>query len=315
MAPGILIIVFKGIGDVIMTTPLLRALKKMPGGCRLYFLTRRPSAKILELNPNLDGVFFREDSPLLAIRRAGIDISMDFMRSSVSGFYSLFSGASKRIAFSYTGGRLFYNAMQDKKKTPGYAAADRLEFLDQLGARPDGIKPDVFFGPANAAKASAFLEANSVPPGSPAVTFDITSPREHRRWPQRNFAALADRLKREFGASVIFLSGPGETEYVKAAMGAAAEKHLFCPGFDLLDLAALGKRSALHVGLSSAPQHIAASQGTPTFTLYAPQNSPLSWSPAEPEHGWVQKDLSELTLDEAWGKLAAHAEKLGIPKK
>ncbi|PJA13566.1 MAG: hypothetical protein COX65_06875, partial [Elusimicrobia bacterium CG_4_10_14_0_2_um_filter_56_8] len=57
MGPGILIIVFKGIGDVLLTTPLIRALKKGLPESRLYFLTRRPSLGILENNPNLSGVF------------------------------------------------------------------------------------------------------------------------------------------------------------------------------------------------------------------------------------------------------------------
>lgn len=311
MGPGILVIVYKGIGDVVLTTPLLRALKKGVPGCRVYFLTRRPSRKVLEGNPRLDGVFYREDKPLLAIRRAGIDISIDFMRSASSGFYSLFSGAKKRLAFSFRGGRLFYNVMPAKREGGGYTVLDRLELLEAIGVAPDGTEPELAFGPENARKAE---ELAAQAGGRPLITFDITSPREHRRWDPANFARLADFMDSEFGARCVFLWGPGELEYVKAAMAAASRPHILCPDFDLLDLAALQKRSALHVGLSSAPMHIAVSQGTPTFTLYAPQNSPVSWSPAEAEHGWVQKDLAELSLDEAWEKLSAHAGKLGMIK-
>ena len=308
--PGILVIVFKGIGDVILTTPLLRALKKGVKGSRLYFLTKKPSRRVLELNPNLDGVFYREDSPLGAIRRAGIDISIDFMRSSVSGFYSLFSGADKRLAFRYAGGRLFYNLMPEKKEGLGYTVLDRLQFLENLGAAPDGTQPDLFFRPENAAKAGAFLAAAAVAPGAFTVTLDITSPRSHRRWAPELFARLADRLARGFAARVIFLWGPGELDYVKAAMSAAQEKHLLCPDFDLLDLAALQKRASLHVGLSSGPMHVAVSQGTPTFTVYAPQNSPVSWSPPGPAHAWVQGALDELPFEAVWEKLSAHVQSL-----
>ncbi|MCX5791125.1 MAG: glycosyltransferase family 9 protein [Elusimicrobia bacterium] len=313
MGPGILIIVFKGIGDVLLTTPLVRALKKGLPDSRLYFLTRKPSRGILELNPYLDGVFYREDSPLGAIRRAGVDISMDFMRSSVSGCYSLFSGAGRRLAFSYTGGRLFYNRMQPKKEGLGYTVLDRLQFLDTLGVPADGVQPDLFFRPGNAAKAEAFLAAGGVAPGAFTVTFDITSPREHRRWAPELFARLADRLAREHGAKVVFLAGPGELDYVKTALAAAEERHLPCPGFDLLDLAALAKRAGLHVGLSSAPMHIAVSQGAPTFTIYAPQNSPANWSPPGPAHAWIQGALDSLSFDEVWARLDAHVKTLKAP--
>ncbi|OGR41470.1 MAG: hypothetical protein A2X35_10705 [Elusimicrobia bacterium GWA2_61_42] len=313
MGPGILIIVFKGIGDVLLTTPLLRALKKGMPEARLYFLTRRPSRGILQHNPRLAGIFYREDGPLRAIRKAGIDISLDFMRSTSSGFYSLFSGAKKRLAFRYTGGRLFYNLMPVKKEGPRYTVYDRLQLLEPLGVPADGPATELSFAPENAARAQAFLDQAGIAPGTFTVTLDITSPREHRRWAPENFARLADGLAAGFGARVVFLWGPGELDYVKAAMAAASEKHLLCPAFDLLDLAALLKRASLHVGTSSAPMHMAVSQNTPTFTVYAPQNSPASWSPPGPEHAWAQGDLASLPFETVWARLSAHAGSLRRP--
>lgn len=310
MGPGILVIVYKGIGDVLLTTPLLRALKTAIPDSRLYFLTRRPSRKVLEHNPRLSGVFYREESPLGAIRRAGIDITFDYMRSSSSGFYALLSGAKKRLAFSFAAGRLWHNILPEKRQEARYTVFDRLQLLEPLGIPHAGPEMELAFGPENAAKADAFLAASGVKPGEPLVTFDITSPREHRRWAPENFAGLADRLARERGARCVFLWGPGERDYVKAAMSFAAKPHLLCPDFDLLDLAALQKRAALHVGTSSAPMHLAVSQGTPTFTVYAPQNSPQSWSPPGPEHAWAQGELDALPFEAVWEKLKAHAAAL-----
>lgn len=310
MGPGILVIVYKGIGDVLLTTPLLRALKTAIPDSRLYFLTRRPSRKVLENNPRLSGVFYREESPLGAIRRAGIDITFDYMRSSSSGFYALFSGAKKRLAFSFAAGRLWHNILPVQREGERYTVFDRLLLLEPLGVPHAGPELELAFGPENADKADAFLTASGVKPGEPLVTFDITSPREHRRWAPENFAGLADRLARERGARCVFLWGPGERDYVRTAMSFAAKPHLLCPDFDLLDLAALQKRASLHVGTSSAPMHLAVSQGTPTFTVYAPQNSPQSWSPPGPKHAWAQGDLGTLPFEAVWEKLKAHAESL-----
>lgn len=308
MGQGILIIVYKGIGDVLLTTPLLRALKKGLPDSRLYFLTRRPSLGILKNNPHLSGVFCREDGPLSAIRAAGIDISLDFMRSTSSGFYALFSGAKKRLAFSYPAGRIFHNILPAIRPNPGYTAFDRLQLLEPLGLLHDGPEPELYFGPENAARAETFLSGAGIRPGEFTVTLDITSPRDHRRWPRDSFITLADRLASEFGARVVFLWGPGELDYVKAAAASARKKHLLCPDFDLLDLAALLKRSGLHVGNSSAPMHIAVSQGTPTFTVYSPRNSPASWSPPGPLHSWAQGELSSLPFETVWRRLSSHIE-------
>ena len=297
---------------MILTTPLLRALKKGMPDARIYFLTRRPSAKVLQGNPNLAGVFYREDKPLAAIRRAGIDISIDFMRSSSSGFFARFSGAQKRIAFHYPAGWLFHNTMPAKREDNAYTVFDRLQLLEPLGIPHDGPKPDLAYGPENAARADAFL--NGLPPAPLTVTFDITSPRDHRRWAPENFTRLADKLKENYGARAIFLWGPGELDYVKTALAAGAGGHILAPDLDLLDLAALLKKTTLHVGTSSGPMHVAVSQGTPTFTVYAPQNSPASWSPPGPEHSWVQGELASLPFDTAWERLAAHLKNLGAVK-
>ena len=295
---------------MLLTTPLLRALKTALPDSRLYFLTRRPSRKVLENNPHLAGVFYREDGPLRAIRAAGIDMTFDYMRSTSSGFYALFSGAKKRLAFNFGAGRLWHNILPEKREGAGYTVFDRLQLLEPLGIPQAGPELELSFGPANAAKAEAFLAAAGVKPGELLATFDITSPREHRRWAPENFVGLADRLAREFGARCVFLWGPGERDYVKTSLAFAAKPHLLCPDFDLLDLAALQKRAALHVGTSSAPMHLAVSQGTPTFTVYAPQNSPQSWGPPGPKHAWAQGDLASLPFETVWGRLKAHAEAL-----
>ena len=109
---------------------------------------------------------------------------------------------------------------------------------------------------------------------------------------------------------MVFLWGPGELDYVKTAMSAAKEKHLLCPDFDLLDLSALMKRSSLHVGTSSGPMHVAVSQGLPTFTVYSPRNSPVSWSPPGPLHAWARGDLSSLPFETVLARLSAHLKTL-----
>ncbi|HBE88759.1 MAG TPA: hypothetical protein DDW67_06420 [Elusimicrobia bacterium] len=305
-SPGILVIVYKGIGDVILTTPLLRALKKAVPESRLYFLTRRPSRKILEANPRLSGVFYREEKPLLAIRAAGIDITFDFMHSSSSGLFALFSGASKRVAFAGNAARLYHNITPRIKPEVMYTALTRLQLLEPLGISHDGPEPELYPGPANEAKAAAFLRENGLTEADTIVTMDVTSPKSHRRWPAEHFAALADRVAAGFGARVVFLWGPGELDYVRSVMALSKERHLLCPDFDLMDLASLLKRASLHAGTSSAPMHIAVSQGAPTFIIYAPQDDPRSWSPPGPRHAWAQGDLAELSFDSVWENLSAH---------
>ncbi|HAF95374.1 MAG: hypothetical protein A2021_01000 [Elusimicrobia bacterium GWF2_52_66] len=313
MPKKFLVMVFKGIGDVLLTTPLVRALKKNIPGAEIYFLTKKSSEKILRFNSCLSGVFVREETCLGEIRSRKLDTTMDFMNSSSSGAYALLSGAGRRLAFRHPLGRIFHNVLIEKEGPARYTVYDRLEMLKPLGVPHDGIGLDLRFAPENAEKALDFLKRSGLESARPSfVIFDITSPRRHRCWPPEKFIALADRLEADFRLRSVFLAGPGELDYVKSALSSAKSNHLLCSDFDLLDIAALERHAALHAGVSSAPMHIAVSQGTPTFTVYSPNDSPKDWGPPLPIHSGLQADLEILGVDELYAKLSAHVRTLKL---
>lgn len=304
----ILLIVFKGIGDVLLTTPLIRALKKRYPSAEIFFLTKNPSKKILINNPAVKEIIIRGKGALKRIRELDIDTVIDFMRSTPSGWYTRMSGAERRIAFHYPLGFLFYNIMP-RFSDLGYTVNNRLRLLEPLGIKDGDIGLDLDFTAENAGHADAFLSAAKLDPAKDLImTFDITSPRGHRQWPGEKFAALADTLGEKLGAKIIFLAGPGESDYVKSALAAARRPHLFAPDLDLLDLAALLKKVKLHVGATSGPMHIAVSQGTPTFIVYGLLNGPENWGPPLAIHGYAQGDLDALSPGEVFEKITRHLE-------
>lgn len=304
----ILLIVFKAIGDVVLTTPLIRALKLRYPSAEIFFLTKKPHDKLLVNNPLVSEVIIRGKGALERIRSLNIDTTIDFMRSTPSGWYTRLSGAKRRIAFHYPLGFLFYNIMP-RFSDVGYTVNNRFRLLEPLGIQGGDIGLDLFFTPKNAEKAAAFLAASGLDPARDLiVTFDITSPRGHRLWPPEKFVALADAMSGKLGAKIVFLSGPGEADYVKAALAGAARPHLLAPDLDLLDLAAFFKNTRLHVGTSSGPMHIAVSQNTPTFTVYGLLNGPKNWGPPLPAHAYAQGDLSALTPETVLEKVARHLE-------
>lgn len=306
----ILIIVFKGIGDVLLTTPLIRALKKHYPSCEIYFLTRRASEKILKFNPNVSEIIVRENGAQSKIAFKKFDITIDFMLSLTSGYYTLLSKAKKRLAFYRPWGFIFYNILP-KPDNKGYTVYDRLQILEPLGVKPDGISLDLNFSESHKKTAADFLYKNNlIQERDFIITFDITSPREHRQWPMEKFTGLADMLSEKINAKIIFLWGGNELEYVKKALSYSKKKHILSDKFDLLELAALIKKSRLHIGTTSAPMHIATSQNIPTFTIYSLKNSPQNWSPPEKIHEHIQGNLETLTVENVFEKLEHHIKSL-----
>ncbi len=244
----ILIIVFKGIGDVLLTTPLIRALKKHYPNCEISFLTKRAAEKILKFNPNVSEILIREDGVQSRIAFKKFDITIDFMLSLPSGYYTLLSKAKKRLAFYRPLGFLFYNILPHHQHK-GYTVYDRLQILDSLGVKNHGIYLDLNFDESHKKTAADFLQKNNLNPEKDfIITLDATSPREHRQWPMEKFAQLADMLAEKTNAKVIFLWGGNEFEYVKKALSFSKKKHILSDKFDLLELAALIKTRRLHIG-------------------------------------------------------------------
>ncbi len=308
----ILIIVLRAIGDVLLTTPLVRALKKGLPGSEIYFLTEKTSEEILSSNPYLSGVILKDDYTLKNIRSRGFDTVIDFMHSAISGYYTLFSGARRRIAFYRPWGFWCYNSMP-KYRDLGYTVNNRLQILSELGVKADGISPDMKFGPENEKRAAEFLARNGVNGGDFAISFDITSKRDYKSWPCEKFARLADTIADRTGAKLIFTYAPNEAEYVKNAMAVCRRKHILSFPTGLADLAALIKHCKLHIGTSSAPGHIAVSQGVPTFTIYGMKTNPVNWSfPDAEKHGYIQGSLGSLSVEAAAGALFDFIDLSGI---
>lgn len=155
MPEKFLIIVLRAVGDVLLATPLIRAIKKNNPESEIYFLTGKSSEKILKYNPYLSDIIRWDDDTLKKIRMQKFDTVIDFMHSAISGYYTLFSGAKKRIAFYRPWGFWCYNIMP-KYVDRGYTVYDRLQILNALGIKDDGIDLDLVFGAENEKKSLSF---------------------------------------------------------------------------------------------------------------------------------------------------------------
>jgi len=312
-----LIIVYKGIGDVVLTTPLVKAIKKKIPQSSVYFLTKKYSAPILSNNPYIDEVLVREELSLKKLRSLKINVSIDYMLSSSSAFYSMASGAEKRIAFYRDWGFLAYNCML-KINFTGYNVRQKFEYLRPLGIDPDSIediKPDVYPSESDFEKIKEYLFSKNIDvEKNKIVNMDITSPRAYRQLSADKFIFIADKLV-ENGFKTVFAPNSNEYDYVKNAIDSYSkykDNHIILKNLSLMQLSALISLAKLHIGTSSAPMHIAVAFDVPTFTVYSPHTSPLSWDPGGERHRYVQGDLDKLQAADLWDKIRDFISRLEV---
>ena len=288
-----LVIQLRRIGDVLLSTPVVRAIKEAKPGIYLAFLTESEAAPILAASPHLDELIVWERqhygklgylwNVIRDIRAKQFDAVIDLQGSSRTALIGLLSGATTRIGFDYRGRSLLYNAKVARSAAPKYGPAFKLDILKPLGIDSTNMLPE-FHIPESIR--NQLTEGDSKPfrKNTPfTIAISPVSRRWYKRWPLENFAELTKWLIEEFNAQVILLCGPGESEEINWI--ADEVKHgsvIRAPAQTLFEVAAHLENSDLLISNDNGIKHLATALGISTFTLFGP-SEPVSWTYPDPQ--------------------------------
>jgi ADP-heptose:LPS heptosyltransferase len=325
----ILVVQLRQLGDILLTTPCLRAIKRERPKARVTFLSHAMGRLVLDHCPYLDEHFvygsdwsWRQEWGLAAtLRERRFDLVLDFMGNPRSAFYSWRTGATERL--SYTSARRFlYTATIPPAAGPCYIVREKFMLLRAAGflAHAAGdpalvlpwfeghTQPFMRFYATHAAVRDAPLKVGLSP----------THRRPARRWPLARWAELATRLSAEWQAAVIWLWGPGEEALIDEAMALTAERShaptFKAPATSFREMAALIGNLDLFIGNSNGLSHVAVAGDVPSLQLHGPTEA-ASWSPLTARHRALQspewatrRDQARIDLigvDDVWSALAA----------
>jgi heptosyltransferase-3 len=299
---NILIIQLRRIGDVLMCTPALRALRSRYKDSRIAFLTEKESSDLLSLNPYLDEVMVlnrkRYRNPLYSIkkiwevRKNSFDLVIDFFGNPRSAYFSFFSGAKRRVGYAHPFRRHFYNIMVKNDQIPKYSAQSRLDALKILGIENREVKLDFFLPHEARLFAQKFFEENRIDSKNLLISISPTSRRHFNRWALERYAQLADWLISQFDAKIILVWGPGEKGVVEKVKHFMKKNPIISwETKNLFELGAILEKCDLHIGNDNGTKHIAVAMGKPTITIYGPHN-PISWTyPDFSRHKFLKKEV------------------------
>jgi heptosyltransferase-3 len=286
-----LLIQLRRIGDILMCTPSIRAFKKHFPDCQLDFLTEIPN--VLKGNPYISSIitvdqtrefnFVYQFGLINRIHAVKYDIVVDFLANPRSAYYSFLSGARTRLSYGYGHRRWAYNLIPKKENELIYAAADKLRLINAIEVPEDGLKLNFFPAEQDREEAQKLLAEIS----DPIITVSPVSRRAYRRWPLANYATLADMIVKQFNASVVILTGPGE-EQVASKVAALSKAKIYDLRISSLGiLGAIFEHSSLHIGNDNGPKHIAVACGAPTLAIFGSDN-PISWTyPDRMRHEYI----------------------------
>ena len=299
----ILLIRLRLIGDVVFTTPIPRALKRVFPDARVTYLVEPQAAAVVAGNPYLDDVIVASRPRGLArivadlrlarrLRRAKYDLVIDLHGGPRSAWLALLSGAQQRIGYEIAGRTWMYTraVARPRELRARHSVVNQWDLLEAIdgwpAGGPDRTRDAVDMAPDAGADARVAqrLQASGVTAQHELVVVHVSAGNPFRRWPEPAFTALVAGLAAASTARRIVLSsGPSDRD--AAARIAAAARQVLGPAanrivdfgeFDLAQLRALVARSCLFVGGDTGPLHIAATTATPIVGIYGPTESARS---------------------------------------
>ncbi|PIQ82812.1 MAG: hypothetical protein COV76_01485 [Candidatus Omnitrophica bacterium CG11_big_fil_rev_8_21_14_0_20_64_10] len=319
-----------GIGDLLFSLPLVRAVKqRFPEG-RLVLLCNERTEALAQAWPEVDETIRYHKDALRAawkrsrigglreigaladrIRKEQFDLQLDLSLGWQLGGLGLWAGIPRRVGLNFRGrGRFLTDSLpihgfDDRPVAVHYFALLNLlpEFRPAAGHPPAG--PEQFAGPIPIPEpfdraGEDHLKNNgwnpavgpmiALVPGGGASWGERAS---LKQWPVRHYAALIDALQGE-GRSLALIGDPTDELICRDLLRRSPRPPILLPPApDLMTLAAILRRCRLVIGNDSGPLHLAAAVGTPTVTIFGPvDGSVYGPFPPGPQHRILSKGLA-----------------------
>lgn len=258
----ILLIQLYHLGDVLLTTPAIRATRQKYPDAHIDFLTGALGGQALEGNPHLDNILV--DPKRGDLRRARYTMVADMHSVPRTALYTFSTRARIRAGVRGRGPRnLAYTHLRERELGATYMAEQKLRVLAPLGVTSGSLELEI-------CHAQAQGKAREILAGLPRPVVAVSPVAKHafKQWGAERWAAVADHLA-EQGASILITSGPGEAEQARAVGERMKHPALWQYGKTTVsELAALYAECALWLGNDGGPKHIAVAARTPTVTVY-----------------------------------------------
>jgi len=285
----ILLLQLKRIGDLILTTPAIAALRKNYPDAHITLAVSNECAELLPAISNVDRVLIarrnlRDVAMVSSVAGKRFDYCIDFTRNDRSAFLTLLSGARRRIASyrvreqSKTRARVYTNLVGVRVRDM-HTIDYNLALLEPLGIRAVSSAPQLDLPQTSLEKADRLRRDWSIT--RPYVVLHPGSARREKLWDPARWAEIIDHFHEDDEFDFVLTSGPSADEQAHITEITKRTRHKITNlsgRTDLLTLAALIGQAQLLVTADSAPVHFAAATHTRQVILFGPTN-PFHWRP------------------------------------
>ena len=304
----ILVVQLADIGDVILTSPFIRELRRFFPKAWIGLTVQPRMFELIEKCPYVDDVIvfdwrsiknvdaFLRGSPkwwILSSRAARHDLWEHHLDMAISARWNedpcqaaslilmYTSGAANRIAYKATSSDPMRYGWKDLNRLitrgpsrgfPKHEVEHQLDILHYLGINPKDTHLEVWTSQEDDRIAQDMLNKHDITSADVLIAFAPGAAWSFRRWPSERFIELGRWLQEIYNAHILIVAGKDEYDLgLQIEQGLIGNKTINLAGKTTLrEMASVLKRCKLFIGNDSGPLHIAAAAGIPVVGFYGP---------------------------------------------
>jgi lipopolysaccharide heptosyltransferase II len=285
------------VGDTLLATPALHALRLRFPDAHITALTYASNSGILKGNPSIDEIlvlnppgsgrdWLQAWRTIWQVRRRGFDLLVNF--APLSQILGPFGHIRRRVSSPRP--RLWWLLpRQDPAFVRQHAIEHYLNTVRQLGTPEVAPYPRIYLSASDRQAAYHLFQEASITASDLKIVIHPGAKGlgGRKRWSAARFTALAAQLQTQNHARIVLIGSIDELPLSQEIAKRLPQPPLIATGrLTLRQTAALIQRCDLLIGNDSSPLHIAAAVGTPTIGIYGPSN-PAHFHPVGENHRHV----------------------------
>ncbi len=291
----ILALQLKRIGDLVLTTPALEALRRAMPDAGITLAVHESSSGLLSAIPQISaGIIFgpgRGWTPWQQVLTGRFDVVLDFTGTDRSALAAWLSRAKRRVTFEWAQKRQLrakaYHEFVDSPVRDAHTVDHYMHLLRPLGIEGgDMLSPKLSIPDAARREAERLLQSAGVT--GPFAVMHPGSARLEKYWQPERWAQVIHDLREKHGLICVVTGGsdPQERQHLDAIFAAVDSTKGsdptkvvdFAGKGNLLTFAAILEKARLVLSCDTAAVHLAAAFQTPQIVLFGPTN-PFHWRP------------------------------------
>jgi heptosyltransferase II len=285
----ILIVRLDRIGDVVLSTPVIKAVRDAYPKAHIAFLVRPYAVDAVKGNPYLNEVITYDKKGTLKLISQlfvkAFDLAIVLHPTARTHWIAFLAGIPERAGYDKKMGLFLTKRIPHTKQLGLKHEIDyTLDILRYIGIEPK--ERDLYFpiDIGSERKISALLAKKGIGGSDTIVVLNPAASCPSKRWRPENFAKVGDALVERFGAKVVIIADLRDRIFADGVANSMKKGSVNLAGLTTVaDLGSVLKRAKLFISNDSGPVHIACAVGTPVIAIFGRSDrglSPRRWGPS-----------------------------------